>query len=958
MKTAWLKLTASIAAVVAASVTPACAQDVSSETAAPEEAIVVTGSRIVRPELDNPMPVSVVNMDQAGDLGLTTAWDALIREPSISPGIGRANAGGQAFDGGTASINLRNMGANRTLTLVDGQRRASGSARSSAVDLNMIPAGMIDRIEVITGGAAAIYGADAVTGAVNVITKRNVKGLHLTATAGISERGDAATTSVSLVTGAKFGGGRGSVVVGATYVNSQGLHVFDRDYANRHMLFNSNPANTGPADGIPDSVIYDNWSAARLNENPTFVHSNLNYVYLDGRVQLQNINRVSTAGEYMAGTGEYFTQGTLPIIVGEQLIAPLKQFAFIGRFDYELTDTINYTARFDYGHTDYQGIRTNRYYVRDDSRNTWFNGAGGSVAYLDNPYLPGPIRQFMTDRGLTSLPLARMYPEFGVRWEYQKRDAFTVSNELAGELVGDLKWNAFFQYGRSVNNVTNPDVLRGNRWIAARNVISDPGTGAPVCRDVAARAAGCVPYNVFGREAPTAAQREWLFADRNERWLNTQTIYGGSVVGSILSLPYGDISFALGAEQRRDTLSTQEDPLAVAGELGHAGGVTEHAEIDATLKVTELYGELVVPLLRDVPVFHRLEVEGAYRYSDYNTFGANDSWKVGVTWVPVAGITLRGVRSRSVRVPNFGELYEPTNTAVSNLDDPCETQTVTRTPTRLANCAALGIATPGLASQLTSMVTTGGNPNLTPETANSLTLGVIVQPQFLRGFDVTLDYWDIDIKGVIAQFSANQVANYCVDLPTIQNVFCGAMTRDQNDPVRSILTLSTQQINASNMKARGIDFGVNFRRRLAGGQFHLGFKGTYLIEKGTEAVPGIEASVLKQMTGYLDPRFRGNLFASYSAGGINLAWNLQIRGASFHDTADISDEVYSNNAVPARAYNDVSIGYSINDSYQLTLGVNNLLDVKPPYLPATYTGAGGIFDTIGRRVFASVNVKF
>jgi outer membrane receptor protein involved in Fe transport len=917
--------------------------------------LVVTGSRIARPELESPMPVSVVNMEEASRLGLVTAWDALIREPAIAPGVGRGNAGSQNFDGGTASINLRNMGTNRTLTLIDGQRRVSGSARTSAVDLNMIPAGMIDRIEVITGGAAAIYGADAVTGAVNVITKRDIEGIDLTATQSISERGDAPTSSVSLVAGSKLAGGRGSVSVGATYVNSRGLTVNQRDYANRHLVYQSNPANTSLTDGIPDSIIYDNWAAARLNQFPTFVLDNVNYVYLNGAVQRQNIDTVSTPGEYVAGRGEYYREGTFPLNAGEQLISPLEQFAAIARFDYDFTDSLRYTARLDYGHTTYNGTKT---YYREDSRATWLNGAGGATAFLDNPYLPDPIRRFMTDNDLTELRLARIYPEFGLKRDVQKRDAFTVSNELAGDLVGRLEWNAFAQYGRSVTNASNPGTLRASRWIAARDVVADPVTGAPVCRDEQARAAGCIPYNVFGNEGPTAEQREWLFATRRERRVTTQAIYGGSIVGPVFALPYGDVSIAVGAEHRKETLKTREDPLAVPGELAHSGGITRHAEIDASLKVSEIYGELVVPLLSDLPFAHRLEVEGAYRYSDYDAFGGTDTWKAGFTWEPIRGVALRGVRSRSVRVPNFGELYEPINTGPSNLDDPCEAQNIYLSATREANCRALGIQTPGLASQEISLVTTGGNPDLTPETSNSLTLGAIFQPRLLRGLAVTVDYWDIGIENVITQFGGTQVANYCVDLPTIDNIFCDAMTRDPTSPVRAIATLSTQQINASNQKARGVDVGVNLARNIGPGRFGIGFKGTYLIEKEVEAVPGIEASILKQVTGWADPRFRGNIFASYEVGGLSLAWNTRIRGSSLHRTDAASDETFDTNKVPGRTYHDMSIGYDVDENYRITFGMNNVFDTRPPQVPDTYTGADGIFDTIGRSFFVSANAKF
>lgn len=917
--------------------------------------IVVTGSRIARSELESAMPISVVKMEEANRLGITTAWGALIREPAISPGVGRGNAGGQGFDGGTASVNLRNMGTNRTLTLIDGQRRVSGSARSSAVDLNMIPSGMIERIEVITGGAAAIYGADAVTGAVNIITKRDIQGVDMQATQGISQRGDAATTSLSFTAGTKLFNNRGSVSVGATYVNSQGLSTLDRGYANRHMVYQSNPANGTLTDGIPDSIIYNNWAATRLNINPTFVHRNVNYVYLNGAVKKQNINPISTPGEYVAGTGEYYTEGTYPIIAGEQLLSPLEQFAAIARFDYDVTDSITNTARFDYGHTYYNGSRT---YYRDDSRATWLNGVGGATALLDNPYLPDAIRGFMTANNLTSMRLARIYPEFGIRRDVQKRDSFTFSNELGGALVDQLKWSAFIQYGRAETNVSNPGTLRASRFIAARDVVTDALTGQPVCRDATARAAGCVPYNVFGNAAPTAEQREWMFATRNESWVTDQTIFGGSIVGPVFALPYGDLEMAVGAERRVDTLKTTEDPLAIPGELAHAGGVTEHPEITANEKTSELYGELVVPILRDLPFAQSLVVEGAYRYSDYSSFEASSTWKIGGRWSPVDGVTFRGVRSRSVRVPNFGELYVPINTGVSNLDDPCEAQNIYRTATREANCRALGIVTPGRASQEVSMLTTGGNPNLQPETSNSLTLGAVIQPRFLPGLDITVDYWDIKIDDVITQFSGNQIANYCVDLPSIDNIFCSAMTRDPASPVKAIATMTTQQINASRQTARGLDFAVNYGGNAGPGQFSISFKGTYLIDKEVEAVPGIPESILVQATGWANPRFRGNFFASYSVDKFNIAWNTQFRGAGLHATDATSDETFDTNRVPSYWNHDMSMGLDVSQNFRFTFGINNIFDSKPPQVPDTYTGGDGVYDIVGRNFFISGRVRF
>lgn len=914
--------------------------------------IVVTGSRISRPELESAMPISVISMDQAETMGINSVHEALLRDPAIGPGVGRSNAQGQGYDGGAASINLRNMGTNRTLTLIDGRRRVSGSARSSAVDLNMIPAAMVERIEVVTGGAAAIYGADAVTGAVNIITKRSIDGLSISATSGISERGDASEYSVSMATGGTFADGRGSFAVGGTYLNSKGLLNSDRHFGKTRMLYGNNMENTGGDDGIPDKIMYDNFGEFYYHDFPTFALGGVNYGYENGTLREMYVETpTNTPGEFYGGNGGDVKN----LFHADQLRSPLEQFSVISRFDYELADAISFNARFDYGRSKYHG--TKRHY-REDSRNLWLNGAGGARAYLDNPFLPDQIRQVMLDAGLTELPISRSYEAFGIFEDHHDRESITLSAGLNGRLVGDLNWEAFYQYGRMKDDITNPNQLMASRWIAARDVISDPVTGAPVCRDADARAEGCVPFDIFSSAGPTSEQYDWMFTTRNEKRTNTQQIFGGSIVGSLFSLPYGDLSIAVGAEHRKETLKTVDDPLATTGEIAHSGLTGKHPDIHASFKVTELYGEVVVPVLAGMPFARRLEVEGAYRYSDYNTVGSTHSWKVGGTWSPVQGVTFRGVRSRSVRTPNFGELYTPIDTAPANLGDPCEGASYYTSPTRSANCAALGIAAPGPNSVATSMVTSGGNPDLEPETSNSLTLGMVLQPTFMPGFDFTVDYWKIDIDDVVTQFSANQIATYCVDLPTINNLFCDQITRDPNSPVRHITAASTQYVNASKLAAEGLDFGFTYRRPLAQGRVSVGLKGSYLIGKDVQAVVGDPDTKVREDGGYADPRFRATAFVNYELNDLSLTWNGRFVGSAMHDENAATDEVYEDNSVPSRMYNDVSVSYDFQEKYRLTFGVNNVFDVEPPYMPGTYLGASGRYDVIGRYLFVSARANF
>jgi outer membrane receptor protein involved in Fe transport len=949
-------LSTAIAALVASNMAHARAQEVASPVqdtsdggqADASEAIVVTGSRIARPEIDSAMPVSVTSMDEAFDLGRISAYDALTRDPAVGLGVGLNSSFGQNWDGGVASINLRNLGTNRSLTLIDGQRRVSGSARSSAVDINMIPAGMIDRIEVVTGGAAAIYGADAVTGAVNIITKRNIDKTTLMATGGISQQGDGSEFQVSLATGGKFADDRGSFTFGATYSKTTPLMMQDRYSWDDQPLYLPNPANTGIGDGIPDRVTLYHYRQIYYSYEPTFFLNNKNYI-LDGNNVREAVHDVYYGrGEFALGDGGDGRN----LEDQRQLRGGQQALAVMGRYDYELTDAIDYGGYFSYARTEYRGTASP---YRDDSRATFLGGAGGSVASLDNPYLPDSIRQVMLANNLTKLKISRTFGNFPIRTDDHDRDTFTFGQTLGGKLTDNFRWQAFAQYGRAVDNVTTRNIPYKSRWIAARDVIADPVTGAPICRDAAARAAGCLPLNIFGQDAPSEALLNYVMADRKERRVNTQKVFGASVNGDLFALPYGDVSIAVGTEYRVDTLKTRDDPLALTGELVYSSGPAAHPELDAKSSVTEFYGEVVVPVLRDLPFVHRLEVEGAYRYSDYSTVGGTHTWKAGATWAPIDGLTFRGVRSRSVRTPNFGELYEAQIiTQQGSIDDPCELGAYYASATRAANCAALGVTTPLPDVKVGPWVTTGGNPDLKPETSNSLTLGVIFEPKFLPGFDLTADYWSIDIKDVITQFNYSRLLYLCVDLPTIDNPFCKLSQREA--PLGNPVSITSTQVNASRMYARGIDVGANYRASLGGGQLRLGFKGSYLLENVTETTPGISAGDVINDGGWQNPRFRGTLLVSYKTGGFNISLDTRFISASKYEENVDSPESYDDNSVPSRLYNDLALSFDIDDDHMVGFGVRNIGNVKPPYMPTLYYNSS-MYDIVGRYFYANVKVS-
>jgi outer membrane receptor protein involved in Fe transport len=931
--------------------------------------IIVTGTRIARPELQSAMPISVIHMDDAKNFGRETVYDALLLNPAIGPGLGDSNSQGQEYDTGVANINLRNMGNNRSLVVVDGQRWVSGGARTSAVDLNTIPSAMIDRFEVVTGGAAAIYGADAVTGAVNIIMKKNITGFHISATNGISEKGDGRQSDLSASTGFNFDGGRGHFVIGGEYTDTAPVRWSDR-YSQRHSFY-ANPANTGLHDGIPDNVLAQNYGSLYRSANPSFYNAKTAqwYQLQNGAVVPVGFNTVVTAGETGTGDGG-------PVVTGLEnhfLRDQSEKHSVYSHVSYELTPAITWNATFNYAHS-FTAAAPEWPEVRTDARTTnWWGGTTGEVATLTNPYLPDSIRQYMIANKLTSLPIYRSYFNLPEAFEYHHRDNITVGTDVGGKLTGNLTWTAFVRYGQVIDHINTTNMVGKSEWLYARNAITDPVTGQIECADATARANGCQPLNFFSTAPYSQALLNYIEFSRQERTKNSLLNGGGSLNGKVFSLPYGDVSIAAGLEWRRETLRTRDDPnTAKLSDIVFAPGedYALHPALDAARDTTELYGEMVVPLLADLPLVKRLEIEGAYRFSHYSDNPDTNTWKAGATWQPFSGLTLRGVYSHSIRVPNFGELFSPiSNVTYGHISDPCQSTYVIQNANRLANCQALlpGVTVPLPSPNLNApIVYSGGNPALTPETSNSYTLGAVFQPKFLRGFDITVDYWNIKIDNVITSLAYTTLLNSCVDSAGGPNqAYCQFIHRNADGSVASV---QAQYANLAGQKARGIDFGANYRTALGKGLARLSFNGTYLLQQTTIAQIGTAGIDYAGQWNY--PRFKGTLMTDYSIGKFTLGINTRYISRSLYSATAASDETYgAYSHVPAYVYNDLTVQYRPTGKYSLTLGVKNVSNVGiyaplQDSAPGPHLSNGGnstgaaYYDPIGRYFFAKVDVNF
>nr|WP_298718056.1 TonB-dependent receptor [uncultured Steroidobacter sp.] len=958
------------------------------------DSIVVTGSRIARPELESTMPINVMNFDEVKDFGRFTLYDALMLNPAVAPGLGEFNSGGQEYDKGVANINLREMGNNRSLVLVDGHRWVSGGARTAAVDLNTIPSALIERVETVTGGAAAIYGADAVTGAVNVVMKKRMNGLSVSATTGLSEEGDARQTNFSLATGLDFSD-NAHLVVGANYTYTDPVMVIDR-YTERRA-YNANPANTNASDGIPDNIIIDYNQFYRSNV-PTFciyngaspcgsgVRNGDWYQLVNG--QVRNIPKDSYTVMTGGDTGVQDGGDSVGFGIFDNLYLRDKseKASLYSNLEVKLGDSLTWNTNFGYAHSYVSGAAQWPEY-RDDSRPTnWWgkdpeSGVAfpGGVATFDDPYLPDSLRTFMEQNGLTEIRLNRHYYNLPAPREIHDRNAFSFGTELTGALTDRLDWNGFARYGWVKDDIRTINMVGRLEWLYARDTVLD-ASGNIVCADEAARAAGCAPFNLYSTDAPSKEWQDYALYQRNEQTRNRLLNVGLGINGALFSVPAGDVRVAAGVEWREEKLSTEDDPdteklanIVFSPGNDHA----MHPALDASRKVSEAYAELVVPVLADLPGVHRLDIEGAYRYSDYSDNPSTDTWKYGLIWSPFRGLSLRGVKSFSTRVPNFGELYSPIGmVTLGHISDPCQETLITQDQDRAANCAA---TIPGWTGPLprpnlnAPVVYSGGNPDLTPETSNSFSYGLVWQPTFLRGFDLTADYWEIEIDDVITALSYTTIMNNCVNASNGPDMgYCQYVHRftetSGSHQLGEIDYVQAQYANLAGRLTRGVDFSAHYRFDLGPGRARLGFSGTRRLEQRVIAERGSAGTDYAGAWDY--PDFRGTLTLGYDIGQFTIGWNTSYIGKSRFSATDQSDETREMPYVPAYTKHDLNFAWRPTARYTVSLGVKNVTSAKVDHpVLAQNTGtsphqvegngsANAYYDAIGRYFFGTVKVDF
>jgi iron complex outermembrane receptor protein len=972
-------------ALTAAGVTPALAQEEVAE-------IVVTGSRIRSANLESTTPVTQVTAEDVVTQGVTRIEDLVNQLPQAFAAQNVTVANGAT---GTATLNLRGLGSPRTLVLVDGRRMPYGGVTNSAADINQIPTQMIERVDILTGGASAVYGSDAVAGVVNFIMKKDFEGVEVTSQYNFywheNDFGgpgdvklrdtiaaleavnpsqyalpddsvtDGEGKELSLMVGVNSGDGRGNITAYATVFDSKQVLQRDRDYSACSL----NPATVGGsltcggsstnAGGrFTDFSTYDLTTDTATNMRPFNAATDLyNFGPLNHYQRPERRYSLGATGHYEFGEhADVYTQLSFNDYESIAQIAPSGNF-----FE---TNSVN----------------------------------------CDNPLLPtGILDTIGCDAAAiaagdsVTMYIGRRNVEGGGRQQSFANSGFRGVAGLRGAINEAWGYDVSGQFSQGTGSTSTLNYYVTERVARALDVIDDPDTAEldPTCRSVLEGTdAACIPWNPFVPGGITQDQLAYLQAAGLQIGRINQEIYNGIITGDLgvygikSPLAADGIQLVVGTEYRRDTLSNTVDAIQERGGLGGSGGPT--IGIDGATKVLEGFMEARVPIAQDQTGAESLTFDTAYRYSDYNTGQQTDTYKFGLEWAPIADVRLRGSYQRAVRAANIVELFTAQG---FNLFDMSEGDPCGPTPSaELADCVATGVpaalygaaALDSPAGQYNFLQ--GGEPALIPETSDTYSYGVVFQPRFAPGLAVTVDYFDIKIEDTITTIGAQNTLTACYEAGDA--AACSLINRN---PGTGQLWIGTGHVvdlntNIGSLSTKGWDVNVGYTGlemgRFGGLAFNL--TGTYLEELITQPVPGLDIApnpgvdrdwydctgFYSSVCGTPSPQWRHRFRTSWQT-----PWDLDlsVTWRYYHEVTGLTE---ANNQMPvgqldenlpAEDYFDIAANWAITEKAMVALGINNVLDDNPSLSGAVGTTGNGntypqTYDALGRYVFVRATVEF
>jgi len=937
-------------AVSAATTFTALAQDVA-DTASTVERISVTGSRIIREGAIAPTPVTVITGDELLSTGVTNIGEALNQLPALGNTYSLANSGRFIGTSGLNLLDLRSMGTARTLVLVNGKRHVSSSAGTSSVDVNTIPSVWIDRVEVITGGASAIYGADAVTGVVNFILKKNVNGLDVSATKGWADDSGHNKDRFSLSYGSDFAQGDGNVAFAVEYSAQEQLSAFDRDQTSTAFtnLSNNNRAedNNDPAE--PDNI----WT-------PNAGHYTISNA---GNVNLDGWKSFNPDGSL---TDVYSGQNVDGIRCADCDFINLNQFVQLQpEFErYNINFKTNYQLNDD--HNVYFEAKYVNSQSTEESQPAFFFGNPINTVKIDNAFINPELVALMKANKdsdgnaapLDSINIRRFMTDLGLRIEDDTRETQRYVLGLEGLVFDDWDYDVYAIYGQTdLERVNKNNLVYDNYSNSLDSVLEN---GVAVCRDQTARDEGCVAVNIFGFGAPSQDAIDYINTTSTGTSIIKQTVLGGTLTNSYLfELPAGYVGLSTGVEYRKEESEIFE-PDNAEGTFFNALG-----EDKGDFDVSEIFAEVTLPLLADLPMVRQLDLDLAVRYADYSTIGNATTWKTGLSWEVDNQIRVRTTYSEAIRAPNISELYGSASQTFFSVNDSCRAKNLNDladSTQRQANCAALGIPA-GFDADYddeTLEGLSGGNRELKAEESNSFTLGVVYQPDFIDGLSITTDYWNIEIENAISAVGAQDIIDRCVDSPSgVDNEYCSLITRDATS--HEITQIRQFSLNIASLEAAGIDFDIGYNFEAFSGDVRTSLIATHLLKRKDFSFQD-EPDTFEELAGTAGyAKWQANWSLGYSIDSWDISWRTRyVEGVSLYSDQELALNANPNSNMEFSDYfiNDMAVAYNFDSGVRLKFGIDNVFNRELPY---GYTGTdttSSAYDNVGRFFHTTATYKF
>ncbi|BAK66097.1 TonB-dependent receptor-like protein [Sphingobium sp. SYK-6] len=903
------------------------------------DAIVITGSRIARDGYNAPTPLTVLNEADVQVAAPANVADFVNQIPSLVGSATPANSN-LSISAGTAGVNalnLRALGSSRTLVLLDGQRSV-GATLGGIVDVNNIPQGLVKSVEVVTGGASAAYGSDAVSGVVNFILDKEFTGIKGAIEGGETTYGDGQNYRISLSGGMSFAGGRGHLLLNGEYAKKEGIHGVPRDWNQQGWYMINNPAYAA-GNGAPERLIVRNAGLSNAYPGGMITNTALRGTTFGVNGALGQFAYGETRDPWMIG-GDW---QAVQVNSNQSLDPEEERKGLFGRLSYEVTDNIELFGQVSWNQTKnlgWLGVQMNQ---------------GNVTIQRDNAFIPEELRERMVAEGIQSFALGTTNADLPIRKNdgVRETERYVVGANGHFELLGTtMRWDAYYQKGITRTREMARDITNNARLAAATDAVFHPDTGEIVCRSsIANPGNGCVPLNRLGIGVADPAALDYVLGNPFRRQKFEQDVFAANLSFNAFDLPAGAVAIAVGAEHRKEKVSGEVDPDFQSGWF-----VGNFRATNGQYDVTEAYLELLVPIAEG------LEFNGAVRGTDYSTSGYVTTWKAGLTYEPIPDIRLRATRSRDIRAPNLGELFTAGSTRTNVLIDPFN-----------------GNATVQFSG------TTQGNLGLDPEKADQWGIGAVFEPTFLRGFAMSVDFYDIKLNGGISSATAQTIVDRCFE--GVQQ-YCAAIVRGPN-AFGTNLQVFESPFNFATQHAQGLDFEASYRTpldRLAsslGGDLLVRAMATRYLKNYVDDGLTTPTDSVGQNAGSGPPKWLYRVQATYTNDPVSITLIGRGVSAGVYDNSFITctsgcpvstadNRTINSNRIDGAFYVDANITYDfsvLGEESQLFFNVRNLFNKDPAIVAGGGQGAAGsayatpstnqsLYDLLGRTFRVGLRFKF